>query len=360
MYFLYRDAMGLPLETPRDLLDVYEAINIMSYIMSSMTVIVNGGILLAYCIQKIRKPTYQLTPAGYLVMNLLVADCLCGVVCTYVVQFKMWPENARAMAKYRYICPIRFAGGFLGFIGSHFALLCIVIDRYIAVLKTMQYREWMTSAMSFKMIIGGWIIPVCGAIIIVTKNGWFEGVETCTENTIIPTFLFFVWIPMTVIVLMMIVLIQAKVHFELSRRSKSDSPLAIVLRRVTRKSARVLLQSTTIFIICWGYFDGSLLIYLFVPHKWTKLIYDISFPVALSSFLSNPMLYSYKTKSINEPVRDLLLELQKVLLCKKVDDSSPPSIVSRDSPPNRSPKGPEKRLSLSGQTFVTSLDYNVV
>jgi len=307
--------MVLQLKTPEDLKDLYIGIAIVRYALNIAILVINGGILLAFLIQRWRhqRPKRRLHPAGCFVINLLIADTLVGAVLTNSLRYKIWPENAVALAKKHYACVLRFAVAFLAVCGSHNALLSVVIDRYVAVVHTMRYRDWMSRRTCVLMVTASWILPVTGMMYLLFFGHWKPGLPICSENTVIGDFSLYVWLPIQVALLLSILVIQFCVHFELRRYGKTKSFGSSVLHRSTHKSAKTMLISTLAFAFFYAPYDATALVFVFFPSALTKLLYDLSAIGTALTFLVNPCLYSIKTESVRRPVSELFSDIRGAL-----------------------------------------------
>jgi len=328
---------------------------ILTYTITACIIFVNGSILLAFVIQKIRRPSLaRLSPAGVLVLNLLFADAFVGAV-TII----MTATETRNMAATRWRCAARLAVSYLALIGSHVALINVVIDRYVAIMHTLHYRDWVTMQRSLTMILFGWLVPIVGSVVALLTDDWQPGLITCEQIDSFRQFLSYIWVPSHVLALLCVIVIQGRVYLQLRRyevTSKAQTASS-VLKHYSKKSVQVLCRVTTTFVVCWGPFDVVLLIIIFWPMPVLKVIYDTSAIIAHFSFLVNPCIYSMKTENIRKPVSALCSDIKGVF-CKKAETETKQSggADAGAAPPSGLHKVAATTLSGTSPTQSTSLD----
>ncbi|XP_026293397.2 melanocortin receptor 5-like [Frankliniella occidentalis] len=294
---------------------------ILEYTMMVLIVVGNLFILVAYAVGRIRgkNSSMRLPSSGRLVLNLALADLLVGVGLIYFSLFKFWPEMAAQLAKYRLPCVLRFSVCFLTMFGSHCALLVVAMDRYTAIVHTLHYKDYLTTRVSWLVILAGWVVPVAGAGAVFLVNEWRPGVPFCDEHHIVPNFLIMFALPSNVSVLLLISLTHWRVHREVQAYTLRASDPSFVASTASaarrshgcRKSAVLLLRVTTSFIVCWTPLDVMLVLFVVLgPRPWVLVVFEAAFFLAMTSFLLNPFVYAWKTEAIRRPLIAALTALR--------------------------------------------------
>ncbi|KAJ1531493.1 hypothetical protein ONE63_000168 [Megalurothrips usitatus] len=311
---------------------------VVEYTLMALMVVCNLFILVAYAVGRVSRGynnTLRLPSSGRLVLNLVLADLLVGVGLCYFSIFKFWPDMAAYLAKYQVPCVLRFAICFLSMNGSHCALLVVALDRYIAIVHTLYYKDFMTTRVSWCLILVGWCTPLCGSAALFFVNEWRPDVPVCDEHHIVPQFLIWFALPSNVFVLLAISVAHWRVHQEVkafTRRCADPDFVASSASRRSygcRKSAQVLLRMTTTFIVCWTPLDLMLVTMVVVgPKLWLLVLFEATFLLGMTSFLLNPFMYVWQTEAIRRPLAAALVSLSLLR----------PAVLAARGP--RGPRGP--------------------
>ena len=302
--------------TPEPSTFAEEVLAVIRQTTAFLAVLVNGAIALAFLVQKCRRCSVQLSPAGLLVLNLLFADALVALVILRLsTHFTVKPKW----------CVLALGVCYMATIGSHIAVLNVVIDRFIAVTFTLQYREYMTMTKSVVMVCCGWSIPVAGLVTsFFLTSGTSSPVARCAEISTFRFFLEYVGVPSHVIIYLFVVVIQYSLYRCLRRHDAEKATSNQVFRRST-KAAWILFRITTPTYVAMLCYDIMLIVLAMSINEVVKLFHDVTLLFAQLCYLMNPLVYAYATANIRKPLSDLCADIAECLATSKEQSSTSPA-----------------------------------
>jgi len=282
------------------------------YCAAMVAVVLNASIAIAFLVQKLRRPAaVQVSPTGLLVLNLLVVDTFLGAI-----SFLNVATNSIIMASDTVWCGARLGLTYLATISSHVGLLNVVIDRYLAIAHSLKYRDWMTWRRAVAMLGLGWFIPVAGALVVglVAADDLYSvgTMARCSEIYASMSFVRYIWIPTHFSANLCVILIQWRVYVYLKQRDNEKLP-SNQDHNVSDKSAWILFRITTPTYIAMLLIDVVRVVMMVHFTELVLRVYQVTLLLVQIVFLMNPVIYSYATANIRQPVSDLYSDVKKWL-----------------------------------------------
>ncbi|GLG98189.1 Octopamine receptor beta-2R, partial [Gryllus bimaculatus] len=277
------------------------------------------------------------------IANLAAADAIVGLASAYFLVFRYACAARDALEGRRWLCLSRFFFISNSHLTSAYSMAAIAVDRYVAVVYALRYREIMSFRRSTALLLGAWLFPLLTSCIQLWWNEWRPGVA-CELETVLPVPLVMGVGALSHLVLLSVVGVT---HYRIHRVAaamvalagvggggsrtrldpvSSDTPLAHQHHAHPRhahatKSARTVLLVTGCYFACWLPYMS-----LYLARVWgaSGFALDVAFGLAHTfanlNYLVNPFIYAWK----NVEVRCAI-----VAVCKRLVDSKGPSRVSR-------------------------------
>ena len=271
---------------------------ILGWTLSIVAAAGNGSIIFLVCSKR-----RLLTKTNAFIISLAVADLGVGVsVFPSEVFYEIvkTSDNPRSSLKC-YINRIRWLVGY----ASMTSLCCLVLDRYVAIVKPLKYLNFMSRSRVIKMIFVSWAIPVGFVITLfflpapvmpkfVNIFGMFwEIFSSC--------FLIFCFSSMILVVY---------------KHDRSSAILAKQLRfnhsgltviSQDRSAVTMMAIVIVVFLVCYGIYLRCSLVAL-LDLKCNDMVYKI--PMLVLNSAVNPWAYAFFK-------RDIKNEMMKKLICRK-------------------------------------------
>ncbi|XP_069690592.1 adenosine receptor A1-like isoform X1 [Periplaneta americana] len=269
-------------------------------------------------------------------LSLAVSDLLVGLSTAYYLSSKYLCVVVEALSRLRFLCLFMFVMIICAHAASAYTIVVIAIDRYIAVVHALRYRELMSTRTSRIMIAIVWICSLCVSTPVFYWNNWSAS-EICDEILVVPV----AYLPVMAILSHCLIMgivggFHRRIHREAlasneRKRSRVSGISSFEGRNSSRfrtKSAKVLLLVTTCYVICWtpitvvmfirGYSSQSALV---------DIVYNYCFTFLNINYLFNPVVYSW----MNPAVRTAILDVFGICKCKKSRSSMSVEHISRQS-----------------------------
>jgi len=281
------------------------------YGAATITFVINAAIVIAFLAQKLRRPSVHVSPTGLLVLNLLLIDTLLGAVILYNLATS-WTFIAAGSTW----CEAQLTVTFLAVIGSHIALLNVVVDRFIAIVYSLKHRDVMTWGRSVAMVSFGWLIPAIGAVAVavavVVTHDPLTLVERCSDINASRVFLQFVWIPVHSSANLCVIVIQYRVYLYLKRHDQ-QKVTCNSRPNSSDRSAWILFRITTPTYLSMLLLDLMKIVLMLRSNPFTQDMYQLVLLFVQIAFLMNPLMFAYATGNIRRPVLELCDDIKKWL-----------------------------------------------
>ncbi|KAJ9585557.1 hypothetical protein L9F63_002647, partial [Diploptera punctata] len=258
-------------------------------------------------------------------LNLAVSDLLVGVSTTYYLSSKYLCSLVIALSHLKYLCLFMFVMIVCAHAASAYTIVAIAIDRYIAVVHALRYRELMSTRTSRVMVAVVWIFSICISTPIMYWNKWSSS-KTCDEGLVVPLqYLPIVSILSHIIIMGIVGGFHRRIHHEAlasdeRKRSRASRATALTFQeskmghKFRSKSAKVLLLVTGCYIICWTPITVIFFIRGYaVANPLIDVLYNYFFTFLNINYVFNPIVYSW----MNPTIRTAIVELFYVFTCKK-------------------------------------------
>ena len=269
---------------------------ILGWTLSIVAAAGNGSIIFLVCSKR-----RLLTKTNAFIISLAVADLGVGVSVfpsEFFYEIVKTSDNPRSSLKC-YINRIRWLVGY----ASMTSLCCLVLDRYVAIVKPLKYLNFMSRSRVIKMIFVSWAIPV-GFVItsffLLKRNfviifAMFWEIFSCC-------FLIFCFSSMILVVY---------------KHDRSSAILAKQLRfnhrgltvsSQDRSAVTMMAIVIVVFLVCYGIYLRCSLVSLLYHSRCNDGLYKI--PMLVLNSAVNPWAYAFFK-------RDIKNEMMKKLICRK-------------------------------------------
>ncbi|PSN46292.1 hypothetical protein C0J52_12850 [Blattella germanica] len=317
-----------------EILDRYEGVQFIALrafldsLIISLIIGTNTFIVFAILRHRPRRKQETPTPSNVsvrLALNLAIADLLVGLTTVYYLSSKYLCSVIAVLSHLKYLCLSMFAMIMCAHATSAYTIVAIAIDRYIAVVHALRYRELMSTRNSRIMVGLVWIFSICVSSPVFYWNQWNTS-SSCDESSVFPV----EYLPVVTMLSHCIIMgivggFHRRIHHEAiasDERKRSRvygvTPLPSRESRIGlkfhSKSAKVLLLVTGCYIICW---TPITVIFFFRGYASVTPIIDVLYNYFFTflniNYLLNPIVYSW----MNPSVRASLLEVINLFSFKR-------------------------------------------
>lgn len=248
------------------------------------------------------------TQSTLFVLHLALADMLVGLAKMVHVVFSTSCALARLAATHESACLIPVILGMFTWTLSATTLAAIAVDRYVCIMHSLRYYEFMNTRRVTTILSGLWVFSIICALLYLPTWEWQEG-RLCQEQNIVPPWhLLGVQIPLSLLVLCVVAATHLSIRREVKRsnaRVKSTHSAGAPWLVQNRSSASVR-SAKIVFLVVGGFILGDLPMKVFQVlllvdetsnccNYWVFAILQI---VSSLWYLVNPFIYAWKNASI--------------------------------------------------------------
>ncbi|XP_049846571.1 adenosine receptor A1-like isoform X1 [Schistocerca gregaria] len=253
--------------------------------------------------------------------NLAAADAFVGAATVFYLSYRYVCASRVGLGGYKYTCVLRFVVVSSAHMTSAYSLVAIAVDRYIAVVHALRYKEIMNVRRWAVIIATVWLASIMINLSLFAWNKWEPGAE-CELDKIVPLgYMIAAGIATHGGIIVVVALVHYRIHREAvavkCRRLTGDNQpcpggsAANVLRRtMNTKSARVLLLVTCVYLGCWAPYT---LLYLVkvsgISSPAIDLAQNLAYTFANINYLVNPFIYSWKNANVRQCIVRTLQDL---------------------------------------------------
>ncbi|XP_046333332.2 adenosine receptor A2b-like [Haliotis rufescens] len=279
--------------------------------------IIGGNALVIIAI--LTTPKLQV-PTNFFILSLAVADLLVGVLVLPIYSL-YYLEVASAM-KNKYLCLVRYATVICSCGGSLLNLVCIAVDRYIAIIYPLRYQALVTPFRVKVTIFVLWFYSVLMSLLpLMGWNKWTEDANCVIFKVMSPIWIILSDFLLGAVCLSLTIVLYARVfsvayrQHKLMESTSSWMPDELRLRQKREiKSAKVMAFVLLMFVIFWvpyfvlapmKYIDG-------VPADMIVTIKDFALCLSFSNSLINPIIYGFLRRDFKAAFkRFLFVQMQR-------------------------------------------------
>ncbi len=293
------------------LIITHEALKMLMYIFLAIIIACANGLT----ITAIAKFKSLMTPTNIFILSLSCADFLLSPT-LLSIRFIMYITN-EDFAKFMYVLVMSLQ--ILSLNMSLLSLVVIAIDRYIAILRPLRYRQLMTLDRAKLIVVLIWCY---GSVLVITVVGYFtitsDIQELCQETSIVAILPPMVFLGLIVIQIMLYLVISVvlyiRIFMAIHQRTrkigflqggKDKGSVSAENKRTTKMMATVLGTLT----ICWLPFT----IYSYIiteemlqDHLWARVFYTIFLILLFSNSFLNSGIYAWRSQKFRKAYLDLL------------------------------------------------------
>ena len=262
----------------------------------------NGSIIFLVCSKR-----RLLTKTNAFIISLAIADLGVGAsVFPSEVFYEIVKTSDDSRSSLR--CNINRIRWLVGY-ASVTSLCCLVLDRYVAIVKPLKYLSFMSRGRVIQMIFVSWAIPV-GFVITsfflpapVKRN--FVNIFAMFWEIFSCCFLIFCFSSMVLVVY---------------KHDRSSATLAkqlrfnhrdLTVRSQDRSAVTMMAIVIVVFLVCYGIYLRCSLVALFHNLRCNDIVYKI--PMLVLNSAINPWVYAFFK-------RDIKKEMIKKLICRKTKE----------------------------------------
>lgn len=256
------------------------------------------------------------------VMNLAVADFLIGCSVLFFLISHYVCAISEYMSRHRFFCLFKTATFMFSGVISVTTLAAISIDRYVAVIHSLRYQEYMTRRRACFIIALTWLVGLLGAGSLFFWNH-FEYGRPCLDTVIPRRHMALIGVPMHVSVFTIILVAHLRIRQEIKRmrarrKEHEKSIWGAQVQRSSIKSMRAVVLVVGCYVVCYVPFMalfGARLMGLRGPGL--DLAFQCLCSVANLNPMLNPFIYSWKNASVRTALRQFM---DKVMFLLGVHD----------------------------------------
>ncbi|XP_067009380.2 melanocortin receptor 5 [Anabrus simplex] len=263
------------------------------------------------------------------IVNLAAADLWVALTTLYYFSFRYVCELSQDHE--RWSCLLRFFFITNSLLTSACSMVAIAVDRYVAVVHALRYRELMSYRRSTFMIIFAWCFPVITSSPVLYWNNWSPQLDCTVENVVPFLLVCCVGICTHGLVVTVVAVTHYRIHREAqeinNRRRSTESGSSFYSSAETvpsstplmnSKSARTVLLVTGCYLTCWSPY--TIMYFIRMTGYSTpvfEVCYSFSHTFANINYMINPFIYAWRNTSVKCAI---------IRTCKKLRIFKSPSI----------------------------------
>ena len=287
-------------------------VNIALYVMATLIIIENTMTIGLICCSR---PLHN--RMNYIITNLAIVDCLTGIsTILCLITRGIWQNTFS-----KHICQIEYAIWLFPAINSVLHLTLLTLDRYIAIIYSLQYHSILTTSRLSVSIFCCWLLSLAmvstimfGSVVIPSKN------QRC-YITSVPRHTYYIIFCNVGIVMIIILGVYFRIYKEISRQQlrihNIEGPVPQNYPR-NAKSVKILLLTVGCFIISWWPFLSCILIVM-IDQKYFTNSHVLLEVCAATEFLAtansamNPIIYIFRLKVFRYAYKNLFQSFKKLI-----------------------------------------------
>ncbi|CAH1779062.1 unnamed protein product, partial [Owenia fusiformis] len=251
------------------------------------------------------------------VTSLAIADLIMGVIVSplriYMVYLK--PIIYGELTQSRLTCQFRLFFQNISFGVSLYSLCGIALDRYIAIVHPLKYKNILTHRRAGRSIVCIWIyIILLSAVPFLVKDSVsFEDGDTCLLNQVVKPLFFtfakvhvFLAIFLTVTAHTIVAVIAARTNAKIKAELVSFNNNIAVAHRNESRIAKAMISVVGVFLICWLPQTIASFIKLENEPAWYKSLYCYLIALLVANSGMNPWIYAIKLKRMREAMKNVV------------------------------------------------------
>jgi len=252
------------------------------------------------------------TPMNYLLVNLAVADMTVAVFIAARYIFTLIFTQPKGTAG-DVVCQLITGEAFVwvGALASAFSLVCIALERYLAIKFPYDVRKRITTTKLKRIVVLGWVLAVSWNMPLFIYARYDPVSEFCLFKWPTANFAQF-HSPLCAIVygvlpITIMIYLYSKLVYKLWFRPTTTSTMAQQNKlRYCKKSARLVVTVSVIYSICW---IPVLVVYVFSSFSRQPLysaVHTTSIVLVTLNSAINPVLYSWQSDRFRKHMLALL------------------------------------------------------
>jgi len=284
------------------------------------------------------------TPMNYLLVNLAVADMTVAVFIAARYIFTLIFTQPKGTAG-DVVCQLITGEAFVwvGALASAFSLVCIALERYLAIKFPYDVRKRITTTKLKRIVVLGWVLAVSWNMPLFIYARYDPVSEFCLFKWPTANFAQF-HSPLCAIVygvlpITIMIYLYSKLVYKLWFRPTTTSTMAQQNKlRYCKKSARLVVTVSVIYSICW---IPVLVVYVFSSFSRQPLysaVHTTSIVLVTLNSAINPVLYSWQSVRFRKHMLALLPFSCTHQRCRI---SSAKQVTSTDQDSNKTSGGTE-------------------
>lgn len=269
------------------------------FLVSVVVVFVNVYTIAAIWPRRKRRSTQS----QLFVLQLALADVLCGLSRIFTVIFSMDCGLAELAATSELVCVVPLVFTVFTWTLSATTLAAIAVDRYVCIVHSLRYYEFMKTRRVIAILAGLWVFSMLCSGLYLTTWHWVEG-RYCEDQNLIPLWhLLAVQIPITVLVLVVVTVTHVTIRREAQRHAARNNPgwgPDKHANSASVRSAKITILVVASFVMCYLPMQISQVLCYFDEDEFTSWDF-FGFEMFTGLwYLLNPFIYAWKNASIRE------------------------------------------------------------
>ena len=250
-------------------------------------------------------------PMNYLLLNLAVSDMMVAVFMapTYIFSHINHPSGSLG----NYLCKTLTgdALAWTGALASNFTLVCVAVERYLAVTFPYSRKKRLTSKKLKYVISAGWVFAIGGNIPWFLYFKYDDKFGSCVHSWPTANFMKYYSVIMTHIFVVFPALIMGTLYSRLINKLWIKNPatttvLQLAALKNRRRSTKMVIMVSVVYCICW--FPNGFA-YVYVAYSSTPFFNDVYIVSVLMVSLNsaiNPIIYSLQSHRFRRHIVVLL------------------------------------------------------
>ncbi|XP_069125348.1 adenosine receptor A2b-like [Argopecten irradians] len=273
---------------------------IVTFQVAVMVPIITGNILVLIAYKKVRRLQ---TVTGKFVSNLAVSDLLLGFILPFQIAFFIYPE----MEKNKYICLMRFQSIKFASTTSLFSLVCTVVDRFIAIIKPLQYHNIMLNKTCYILVVSSWVYStVLTSMPFFGLNTWSQAPFCLYELVLSGTYRFFFAVH-TIFFSFIMFIIYIKIFlvawYHQKRIRAEEVPMS---SHSDSRQVHVMALVVASFTLAWLPFCIIQILQVFNFSVDKAIAGNFAVFLGIANSTTNPVIYVWKNKEFRKTFREII------------------------------------------------------
>ena len=264
-------------------------------------------------------------PMNYLLVNLAVSDMMVAVFMTPMYVFSRINHPSGFLGNYLCKTLTGDAWAWTGALASNFTLVCVAVERYLAVTYPYSKKKRLTSKKLKYVIPAGWVFAIGGNIPLFVYFKYDDNSGSCVYSWPTENFMKYHSVIMAHIFVVFPALIMGTLYSCLINKLWIKNPATSTVMQLAalknrRRSTKMVIMVSVVYCICWF---PNCFAYIYVAYSSKQLFNDVHIVSVLMVSLNsaiNPIIYSLQSHRFRRHIVALFAKI--ISPCHKAPGST--------------------------------------